>query len=58
LNRVLIVDDNAALTEPLAHHLGREGFEPTIVGDGASALAEFDPRHVLTVRGFGFKFEG
>lgn len=42
MNRVLIVDDDPALTEPLAHHLGREGFEPTIVGDGASALAEFD----------------
>jgi two-component system response regulator RegX3 len=42
LNRVLIVDDNSVLTEPLAHHLRCEGFEPTIVGDGASALAEFD----------------
>jgi two-component system response regulator RegX3 len=42
LNRVLIVDDDSALTEPLAHHLRREGFEPTIVGDGAAALAEYD----------------
>jgi two-component system response regulator RegX3 len=42
LNRVLIVDDDETLTEPLAHNLRREGFEPTIVGDGAAALAEFD----------------
>ena len=42
MNRVLIVDDDSALTEPLAHHLRREGFEPTIAGDGAAALIEFD----------------
>ena len=42
MNRVLIVDDDSALTEPLANHLRREGFEPTIVGDGAAALAEYD----------------
>ena len=49
MNRVLIVDDDEALTEPLAHHLGREGFEPTIVGDGAAALAEFDRAGTDTV---------
>lgn len=39
---VLIVEDEDALAEPLAFLLRKEGFEVTVVGDGPSALAEFE----------------
>ncbi|HEU0190993.1 MAG TPA: response regulator transcription factor [Mycobacterium sp.] len=40
--KVLIVEDEEALADPLAFLLRREGFEATVVTDGPSALAEFD----------------
>ncbi|MCB1264353.1 MAG: response regulator transcription factor [Mycobacterium sp.] len=40
--RVLIVEDEESLADPLAYLLRKEGFEATIVADGPSALAEFD----------------
>jgi len=40
--RVLIVEDEESLADPLAYLLRKEGFEATLVADGPSALAEFD----------------
>ena len=42
MTRVLIVEDESSLSEPLAYLLEREGYETTIVDDGARAVAEFD----------------
>jgi len=42
MTRILIVEDEPSLSEPLAYLLGREGYETTIVADGISAVAEFD----------------
>jgi two-component system response regulator MtrA len=39
--RVLVVDDDAALSEMLGIVLRNEGFEPSFVGDGDAALAAF-----------------
>ncbi len=40
--RVLIVEDESSLADPLAFLLRREGFEATVAVDGPAALAEFD----------------
>jgi two-component system response regulator RegX3 len=40
--RILIVEDEPSLSEPLAFLLGREGYETAIASDGIAALAEFD----------------
>ena len=42
MTRILIVEDESSLSEPLAFLLGREGYETTIAADGPSAIAEFD----------------
>jgi two-component system response regulator RegX3 len=42
VTNVLIVEDEESLADPLAFLLRKEGFEATVVGDGPSALAEFD----------------
>jgi len=42
VTRILIVEDEPSLAEPLAFLLGREGYETAIAGDGRAALAEFD----------------
>ncbi len=42
MTRILIVEDEPALSEPLAFLLEREGYETTIAADGLSAVAEFD----------------
>jgi two-component system response regulator RegX3 len=42
LTRILIVEDEPSLAEPLAFLLEREGYEPTIAADGPTAVAEFD----------------
>ncbi len=42
MTNVLIVEDEESLAEPLAFLLRKEGFDTTVVGDGPSALAEFD----------------
>ena len=39
--RVLIVEDEESLADPLAYLLRKEGFEATVVTDGPAALAEF-----------------
>lgn len=42
MTSVLIVEDEESLADPLAFLLRKEGFDATVVGDGPSALAEFD----------------
>ena len=42
--RILIVEDEASLAEPLAYLLAREGYETEIAADGIAALTSFD-RH-------------
>ncbi|MEI7915386.1 MAG: response regulator transcription factor [Mycobacteriaceae bacterium] len=42
MTRVLIVEDEESLADPLAFLLRKEGFEATVVTDGPAALAEFD----------------
>jgi two-component system response regulator RegX3 len=42
MTRILIVEDEQSLSEPLAFLLGREGYETTIAADGPSAISEFD----------------
>jgi two-component system response regulator RegX3 len=42
MTRLLIVEDERSLSEPLAYLLGREGYETTVVDDGLAAVAEFD----------------
>ena len=42
MTRILIVEDEASLSEPLAYLLEREGYETTIAEDGLEAVAEFD----------------
>ncbi len=41
MTRILLVEDEPALSEPLAFLLGREGYEVTVAEDGPSALAGF-----------------
>ena len=42
MTRILIVEDEPSLAEPLAFLLGREGYETVIAADGRAALAAFD----------------
>ena len=42
MTRILIVEDEPSLSEPLAFLLGREGYETTIAPDGPAAISEFD----------------
>ncbi|MFT4043557.1 MAG: response regulator transcription factor [Gordonia sp. (in: high G+C Gram-positive bacteria)] len=42
MTHVLIVEDEESLADPLAFLLRKEGFEASIVNDGAQALAAFD----------------
>jgi two-component system response regulator RegX3 len=42
LTRILIVEDERSLSEPLAYMLEREGYETVIVDDGTQAVAEFE----------------
>src|SRR5690606_38294238 len=42
MTRILIVEDEPSLAEPLAFLLEREGYETLVAGDGRTALAEFD----------------
>jgi len=42
MTRILIVEDEKSLSEPLAYLLGREGYEPTVVDNGLDAITEFD----------------
>lgn len=42
MTRILVVEDEEALSEPLAFLLGREGFEVQVVDNGTDAVAEFE----------------
>jgi two-component system, OmpR family, response regulator RegX3 len=42
MTRILIVEDESSLSEPLAYLLSKEGYETAIAEDGLTALAEFD----------------
>ncbi|WP_144794445.1 response regulator transcription factor [Kocuria palustris] len=42
MTRIMIVEDEESLSEPLAYLLGKEGFDPEVVADGQQAVAEFD----------------
>ena len=42
MTRILIVEDELSLSEPLSFLLRREGYETGIAADGREALAEFD----------------
>lgn len=42
MTRILIVEDEASLSEPLSYLLTREGYETRVAADGIEALAEFD----------------
>ena len=41
MTRLLVVEDEVSISEPLAYMLEREGFEVCVAGDGPSALEEF-----------------
>lgn len=42
MSKILIVEDEEALSDPLAFLLGREGFQTIVVGNGLDALPVFD----------------
>jgi two-component system response regulator RegX3 len=42
MTRILIVEDEPSLSEPLAFLLQREGYETEIAGDGRAAVTAFD----------------
>ncbi|MBX3088886.1 MAG: response regulator, partial [Cryobacterium sp.] len=42
MTRVLIVEDERSISEPLAYLLEREGYRTTVAEDGSSALSKFD----------------
>ncbi len=42
MTRILIVEDEQSLSEPLAFLLGKEGYEVEVAADGPSALTAFD----------------
>jgi two-component system, OmpR family, response regulator RegX3 len=44
VTRILIVEDESSLSDPLAFLLQREGYETEIAGDGRAALTAFDRR--------------
>jgi len=42
VTRVLVVEDEESISDPLSYMLRREGFEVAVAGDGNTALAAFD----------------
>ncbi len=42
MTRILVVEDEESLSDPLSYLLTREGFEVTVAADGHAALDEFD----------------
>ncbi|GGL01038.1 two-component system response regulator RegX3 [Curtobacterium luteum] len=42
MTKILIVDDEPALSEPLEFLLQREGYETSVAADGVTALSKFD----------------
>jgi two-component system, OmpR family, response regulator RegX3 len=42
VTRILLVEDEIALSDPLSYLLGREGYEVEVAADGPTAIAAFD----------------
>jgi two-component system response regulator RegX3 len=42
MTRVLVVEDEDSISEPLAYMLRKEGFEVTVASDGPAGLSSFD----------------
>ena len=42
MTKILIVEDEEALSDPLAFLLGREGFQTVVVDNGLDALPTFE----------------
>jgi two-component system, OmpR family, response regulator RegX3 len=42
LTRILVVEDEESLSDPLSYLLGKEGFEVQVVDNGLDAVVEFD----------------
>ncbi|MCT2088733.1 response regulator transcription factor [Micrococcus terreus] len=42
MTRILIVEDEESLSDPLSYLLGKEGFEVEVVADGLDAVVQFD----------------
>ena len=42
MTRILLVEDEIALSDPLSYLLGREGYEVEVAADGLAAIAAFD----------------
>jgi two-component system response regulator RegX3 len=42
VTRILLVEDEIALSDPLSYLLGREGYEVEVASDGPAAIAAFD----------------
>jgi DNA-binding response OmpR family regulator len=53
MTRVLLVEDDSAIADPLARALKREGYEVDVYGDGPSALAGADEGADLIVLDLG-----
>ncbi|MFL6100988.1 MAG: response regulator transcription factor [Actinomycetales bacterium] len=53
MTRVLLVEDDSAIADPLARALKREGYEVDVYGDGPSALAGADDGADLVVLDLG-----
>jgi DNA-binding response OmpR family regulator len=53
MTRVLLVEDDAAIADPLARALKREGYDVEVYGDGPSALAGADDGADLVVLDLG-----
>ena len=53
MTRVLLVEDDSAIADPLARALKREGYEVDVYGDGPSALAGVDDGADLIVLDLG-----
>ena len=44
MTRILLVEDEIALSDPLSFLLEREGYEVEVAADGLSAITAFDQR--------------
>ena len=42
MTRILVVEDEESLSDPLAFLLGREGFDVQVVDNGLDAVTEFE----------------
>lgn len=42
MTRILVVEDEESLSDPLSYLLGKEGFEVAVVDNGLDAITEFD----------------